>query len=167
MARRCKTNDFKEIINKERAQIKNFNITTDIIVGFPGETDSEFRGTLKLMELVGFDNSYMFSYSPRPGTPASELEDDVSELEKRDRLQETIKLQKEITSRNGLRYVGQKVNILIEEVTTRNGANFKGRTPHYWMVNCKGGKDRFQPGDQVEVLVKDHKGHVLVGSCIN
>ncbi len=158
--------DYLRIIDRLKEAVPNIAFSTDIIVGFPGETHAEFCRTLWLMDRVGFDNSYMFAYSPRPGTPATQLVDDVTETEKRIRLHETIELQKEITSRNGHRYMGQKVNVLIEEMTTRSGADFKGRSPHYWMVYGKMGKKRVQPGDQVEVRVEEAKGHVLMGSCV-
>ena len=167
MNRTYSRDHFIQLAHRIREILPGVGISTDIIVGFPGETDAEFRRTLWLMERVGFDNSYMFAYSPRPGTPAAELGNDVPEPEKRKRLQETIELQKEITLRNGRQYVGQKVKVLIEEMTTRNGVDFKGRSPHYWMVHGKEGKKPVYPGEQVEVQVEDTKGHVLLGACVN
>tara|TARA_B100000686_G_scaffold114515_1_gene122033 strand:+ start:5822 stop:7147 length:1326 start_codon:yes stop_codon:yes gene_type:complete len=167
MRRGHTSDEYLRLIDNLRAAVPDVAISTDIIVGFPGETEAEFQETLKLMQRVEFDNSFMFSYSPRPGTPASELEDNVPEKIKWERLQETIELQKSLTDKRGMYYVGQTVEVMIEDTTRRNKADFRGRTPHYWMAYLKGGKDGLKPGDRVKVLVEQTRGHSLIGVCQN
>tara|TARA_B100000686_G_C16769466_1_gene964087 strand:- start:1236 stop:2561 length:1326 start_codon:yes stop_codon:yes gene_type:complete len=163
MRRGHSADHYLKLIDDLKTAVPNISLSTDIIVGFPGETDEEFRKTLTLMEYVEFDNSFMFAYSPRPGTPASEIEDDVPEKVKSERLQETIKLQKSLTERNGKRYIGRNVEIMVEDATNRNGADFRGRTPQYWMVYLKGGKGIVKPGDRVKVQVEEARGHSFIG----
>ncbi|MFQ5717111.1 MAG: radical SAM protein, partial [Nitrospinales bacterium] len=164
MRRGYTVEDYFRLVDALKAEVPGIALSTDIIVGFPGETDREFRETLRLMERVGFDNSYMFVYSPRPGTAAAELADTVPENVKKDRLQATIELQKSITEKNGGKYVGGEVEVLIEGGSARDGADFKGRSPHYWMVHFAGGGGALKPGDRVPVKVRDVAGHVLLGS---
>ena len=95
------------------------------------------------------------------------MQEDVPEPEKRQRLKETIELQKKITLRKGSQYVGQKVDVLIEAITSRDGKDFKGRSPHYWMVHGKSPNKSVYPGDQVKVHIEGHHGHVLTGSYAN
>ena len=158
--------EYLRLVDSLKSTVPDITFSTDIIVGFPGEIDKEFQETLKLMELVGFDNSFMFAYSPRPGTPAAEMDNDVPEEIKRERLQETIELQRSITKKNGKRYVGKTVEVLIEDVASRNGASFRGRTPHYWMAYLKS-PNKHQLGDRVNMKVEEARGHTLIGTVMN
>ncbi len=151
------------LIDDLKSAVPDIALSTDIIVGFPGETRAEFESTLSLMERVRFSSSYMFAYSPRPNTPALEMEDDVPYEDKQERLQETIRLQNQLTEENGKAFPGQQVEVLIESRTARHHMSFKGRNPQYWMVIFKGGEDRLQPGDTVRVQVDEINGHVLKG----
>lgn len=155
---------YLDLIDTLKSEVPDIALSTDIIVGFPGETPQEFDDTLKLMERVGFSNSYMFAYSPRPNTPALAMEDDIPYEEKQDRLQQTIQLQNRLTGENGQGFLGTEVEVLIENRTSRKGMSFKGRNPHYWMVVFNGGEDRLQPGDLARVRVEEVSGHVLRGS---
>ena len=157
---------YLDLIDALKAEVPDIALSTDIIVGFPGETRQEFEATLSLMERVGFSSSYMFAYSPRPNTPALEMEDDIPHEEKQSRLQETLQLQNRLTEEKGRPYLGKEVEVLIEDRTTRKGMSFKGRNPQYWMVVFKGGEDRLQPGDTVRVRVEEVSGHVLRGSWV-
>ena len=126
MARRCKTNDFKEIINKARTQIKNFNITTDIIVGFPGETNGEWQKSLEFIKEIGFSHIHIFTYSKREGTKASNFDNQVENLVKKERSKElhklTEKMRKEILNNE----IGNKYSVLWETKDKSN--NWYGYT---------------------------------------
>jgi tRNA-2-methylthio-N6-dimethylallyladenosine synthase len=163
MRRGYTVNEYKTLIDLLKQEAPDIAFSTDIIVGFPGETDQEFENTLELMEWAEFDNSYMFSYSPRPGTPATEMEDSVPMGVKKERLQRTIDLQKSLSDRNGKKYVGQVLEVLVEKETTHNDNNFKGRSPHYWMVNFSGGKEILKPGNLAKVYIESASGHALKG----
>jgi tRNA-2-methylthio-N6-dimethylallyladenosine synthase len=163
MRRGYSVEDYKTLVDLLRSEAPSIAFSTDIIVGFPGETDDEFEDTLRLMDWVGYDSSYIFSYSPRPGTPALEMEDSVSDAIKKDRLQATIDLQKSLSDQNGKQYLGRQVEVLVESETSRQDFDFKGRSPHYWMVNFSGGRDTLKPGDLVKVQVHATSGHGLKG----
>ena len=133
MARRCKTNDFKEIINKARTQIKNFNITTDIIVGFPGETNGEWQKSLEFIKEIGFSHIHIFTYSKREGTKASNFDNQVENLVKKERSKElhklTEKMRKEILNNE----IGNKYSVLWETKDKSN--NWYGYTDNYLTVS--------------------------------
>jgi len=165
MMRRSHTVEwYMDLIAQLKSEVPDIALSTDIIVGFPGETRQEFEETLKLMEEVRFNSSYMFSYSPRPNTPALEMVDDIPQEEKQERLQQTIQLQNRLTEENSQKFLGQEVEVLIENVNLRKGMSFKGRNPHYWSVVFKGGEDHLNPGDITRVRVEEVSGHVLRGS---
>ena len=111
--------EYLELIDELKSEVPGVSLTTDIIVGFPGETDAQFQDTLKIMERIGYSSSFMFSYSPRPGTPANEFEDSVPEETKRQRLQEIIQLQNRMTEEQGKKYKGKTVEVLIEGNSSR------------------------------------------------
>ena len=155
---------YMDLIAQMKSAVPDIALSTDIIVGFPGETRQEFEDTLNLMEQVRFNNSYMFSYSPRPNTPALEMMDDIPQEEKQERLQQTIQLQNRLTEENSQAFLGRDVEVLIENATSRKGMSFRGRNPHYWSVAFKGGEDRLKPGEVTRVRVEEVNGHVLRGS---
>lgn len=159
--------EYLALIDALKIQAPDIELSTDIIVGFPGETESEFEDTLQLMEGVGFSSSYMFCYSPRPGTPAAEFSDDVPEPVKKERLQRTIECQSRLTRLQGEKFLGQEVEVLVEGETTRKGTRFmKGRNPQYWQVHFTGDANRFKPGDLVNVQVEEVSGHALKGHAV-
>ena len=155
--------EYLELIDELKSEVPDVSLTTDIIVGFPGETDEQFQETLKVMEWVRYSSSFMFSYSPRPGTPANEMQDSVSEDVKRQRLQKTIQLQNRLTEEQGKDFVGKTVEMLIEGNSPRPDYSFKGRNPQYWRVNAKGDRSRYHPGDIVHVHIEQTSGHGLTG----
>jgi tRNA-2-methylthio-N6-dimethylallyladenosine synthase len=155
------------LIAKLKSAVPDIALSTDIIVGYPGETDREFEDTLKLMESASFSSSFMFSYSPRPGTPAADFLDSVPESEKQHRLQQTIEHQNRLTEKEGQKYLGKDVQVLIEGRTSKNGKGFKGRSPHYWRVNFPETGQGMKPGDLVNIEVKEVHGHTLKGIAKN
>ncbi len=119
---------YLSIVEKLRARIPNIAIATDVIVGFPGETEEQFRNTLKLMEQVQFDQAFMFAFSPRPNTLAATFPDQIPEPVKKRRLRELIALQNEIQQRKNEREVGQVVEVLVEGPSEKNPNKLSGRT---------------------------------------
>ena len=115
------------------------------------------------MEEVGYSSSFIFSYSPRPGTPANELIDSVPEEIKKRRLQEAIALQSRLTSEKGQHYIGNNTEVLIEGRSSKPGYTFKGRNPQYWSANIQGREKTFKAGDTVKVRVENVSGHSLYG----
>lgn len=154
--------DYKDLISRLKSSVPDIGISTDIIVGFPGETESEFEDTLKLMEWVGFDSSYIFSYSPRPGTKAAEFADSVPEQAKAARLQKTMAFQEKISFEKGRRFLGKETRVLIEKRSS--DALLRGRNPQNWLVNFPG--DALKPGDTVDVRVVDVIKNALLGQEI-
>ena len=140
------------------------SLSTDIIVGFPGETDEAFEDTMKFMEEVGYSSSYMFAYSPRPGTPANELPDSVPDETKKRRLQEVISLQHKQSEKLGQSFLGKNVEVLIEGRSSKPDYIYKGRNPQYWNVNIQGEEGTIKVGDTVTVQVENVTGHSLNGT---
>ena len=153
--------EYKSIVRKLRAARPGIDITSDFIVGFPGETEREFEATLELVEEVGFDNSFSFIYSRRPGTPAAELPDDTPQevkLARLARLQERIDAQER---RIGERMVGTRQRILVEGASRKDAAELSGRTGNNRVVNFKG--SRKLVGQFVEVTITAARRHSLRG----
>ena len=163
MRRGYSTKEYLQLIDNLKSAVPDIALSTDIIVGFPGETDREFQETLRLMELIGYDSSYMFAYSPRPSTPAEHFPDTVPEKAKSERLQAVMELQRSLTEKNGRKYIGREVEVLIEQKTNRKNIDFKGRNPQYWMVHFNDETGILQPGDLTTVKVCESSGHVLKG----
>ncbi len=158
--------EYRELLMELKSEVPDIALSTDIIVGFPGETNAAFEDTLKIMEEIGYSSSFMFAYSPRPGTPANELTDSVPEETKKQRLQETIALQNKLTAKQGQPYIGKSTEVLIEGRSAKPGYTFKGRNPQYWSANIEGGEDILKLGDTVNIKVKQVSGHTLNGKAI-
>ena len=158
--------EYRDLLLELKSEIQDISISTDIIVGFPGETDEAFEDTLKTMKEVGFSSSFIFSYSPRPGTPANELTDSVPEEIKKRRLQEAIALQSRLTSKKGQPYIGKNIEVLVEGRSSKPGYTFKGRNPQYWSANIQAGQETLKAGDTVKMYVENVSGHSLNGKAI-
>jgi len=113
----------------------DISLTTDIIVGYPGESDREFQDTLSLLEEVQYDSIYSFKYSPRPRTPAQSLADSVPESVKSARLTAVQSLQRQVTQRRLARFIGRKAEVLVEGASSRQGTQACGRTRTNVVVN--------------------------------
>lgn len=141
MNRRYTREKYLERVEAIRKQIPDISLTTDLIVGYPGETEEEFKDTCALVQEVGYDSAFTFIYSPRVGTPAAKMEDQVpAEISSR-RIQELIALQKEITHERYLRYVGQIHHVLVEEVSRRDENEMAGKNEYNITVNFPGSHD--------------------------
>ena len=161
MKRGYTTLEFKQKIRKLRAVRPDISISSDFIVGFPGETDADFDKTMKLIEDVGFDQSYSFIYSRRPGTPAADLEDDTPDVVKHERLarlQATINANSTRISQSML---GSVQRVLVERHSTRDKSELTGRTENMRYVNFPGNARLI--GQFVDVVVTEAMANSLRG----
>jgi tRNA-2-methylthio-N6-dimethylallyladenosine synthase len=122
------TSNYMNTIEKLRQNIPDISLSTDLIVGYPGETNDDFEQTLALVKEIEFDSAFMFRYSVRPGTKAAQCTNDVPEQEKIFRLTRLIELQQEITGRRNKRWIGQSLEILIDGLSRRQPIIPKGKT---------------------------------------
>ncbi len=140
MARRCKTEEFRQIINQARTIHPHFNITTDIIVGFPGETEQDWQTGLEFIEQTGFGHMHIFSYSKREGTKAALMPEQIDETVKKQRSRELHQLAEQMKLAFMQRNLGQTAEILWEaqtqSVDEKNQLIF-GYTPNYLRVACQ------------------------------
>ena len=155
---------FIELAEKIRIYLPGVGISTDIIVGFPGETEEEFNETLEVMRKVKFDSAFTFKYSPRKGTKAIEYDDQLGEDEKQNRLAKVIELQKFNTELRNQSYVNKVVDVLIEKKSKRNESKWAGRTDsNKWVIF---NRLDFNINDIVPVLITKSKGITLYGEII-
>jgi len=138
MGRKYTQSMFLELVHKIKQAIPNVVLTTDIIVGFPGETEEQFQDTLKVVREVEFDSAYTFIFSPREGTPAATMIDKTPESEKKDRLYRLIELQTEISRKRNELLDQQVIEVLVEGVSKTNPDILFGRTASNKTVNFKG-----------------------------
>ena len=163
MKRGYTTLEFKHKIRKLRAVRPDISISSDFIVGFPGETDADFDKTMKLIEDVGFDQSYSFVYSRRPGTPAADLEDDTPDAVKNERL---ARLQAAINTnatRISQTMLGSVQRVLVERHSTRDASELTGRTENMRYVNFPGNArliGQFVDVEITEALTNSLRGRV-------
>jgi tRNA-2-methylthio-N6-dimethylallyladenosine synthase len=129
---------YKETIRKIREKIPNISLSTDVIVGFPGETENNFQNTVRLFREIKFDMAYIAQFSPRPGTAAFELKDSVSHKEKERRWRILTDTLKETALEKNKNYLGEKIEVLVEE--DKNGF-LLGKTKNYKTVKFRGDSD--------------------------
>jgi threonylcarbamoyladenosine tRNA methylthiotransferase MtaB len=137
MARRCKTADFEKLITDARKHIPDFNVTTDIIVGFPGESDQEFQQSLDYIEKIGFGHIHIFSYSAREGTKAARLPNHIDKETKKLRSQQLHALADKLKTDAMQQQIGQRVAVMWERSSQQlaNGqTRFIGHTPNYHRI---------------------------------
>ena len=135
MARRCKTKDFKKLVNEARNQIDNFNVTTDIIVGFPGETNDEWIDSIEFIKQIGFSHIHIFTYSKRKGTKASMFDKQIDSLIKKDRSNQLHKLTQSMRREILNNEMGKEYSVLWESKDNKN--NWSGYTDNYLKVQLK------------------------------
>ena len=164
MARRYTREDYLELVRKIRQAIPNVTLTTDIIVGFPNETEEQFQETLSLVEEVGFEAAYTFIYSPREGTPSARWEDNVSMEEKKERLQRLNALVNKQSAESMKKFVGQTVKVLVEGESKKDPDVLSGYTEKNKLVNFKGPKSAI--GEIVEVKIVNAKTWTLDGEMV-
>lgn len=140
MARRCKTEDYLQMVTRLRSQIPNFNITTDIIVGFPNETEEEWQESFEFIKQCGFGHIHIFTYSPREGTKAATLPNPVPHEIKKQRSEQLHHLAQEMKQTFYLQNVGEKFEVLWEgqrEILENGNVKMFGYTPNYLRVSCE------------------------------
>ncbi|MDV6346087.1 tRNA (N6-isopentenyl adenosine(37)-C2)-methylthiotransferase MiaB [Nitrosomonas sp. Is35] len=157
--------EYKSIIRKLRAIRPDISLSSDFIIGFPGETEADFNATMQLIEDMNFDESYSFVYSPRPGTPAADLPDDTPpevKLERLQRLQAQINQQARKIS---LGMVGSIQRVLLEGISKKNADEFFGRTDNNRVVNLA--SDPTLVGSFVNVRITEARSHTLRGEIVH
>ena len=145
--------EFKSVVRKLRAARPGLTLSSDFIVGFPGETEEDFEKTMKLIEEVGFDTSFSFVYSRRPGTPAADLTDDTPQTVKLQRLQRLQALINEQAHAIARSMVGSTQRILVEGTSTRDPNELSGRTENNRIVNFPGHPRLI--GQMIDVVITD------------
>lgn len=165
MARRHTREDYMRLVERIKRKIPNVTLTTDIIVGFPNETEEQFEETLSLVEAVGFDFAFTFIYSPREGTPAAKWADNISEEVKKERLQRLNRLINKQSKAAMERYVGQVVNVLVEGESRKDKKVLAGYTEQNKLVNFRASKSLI--GEIVPVKITEAKTWSLNGEYVN
>jgi len=166
MQRLYARDEYLERIAWIKAAKREISITTDVIVGFPGETESDFAQTLSLLDEVGYDGVFTFKYSPRPNTPALSLEDAIPEEEKSRRLEVLMARQREIQISRYRKYVGQQCEVMVEGKNPARG-QWIGRTSQNKTLNFTvGGSQEPTMGSYVPVLVTASFPNSLVGELV-
>ncbi len=153
--------DYRNVVARARELIPGVELASDFIVGFPGETDEDFRRTLALLEEVRFQQSFMFKYSPRPGTAAARLEDDVPAEVKKERHRILLEAQERVDLERRAALVGREVEVLVDGVSKKDSSNLSGRTRRNDIVVFKGPESL--AGRLRRVRITDHTALTLFG----
>jgi tRNA-2-methylthio-N6-dimethylallyladenosine synthase len=166
MKRQYTRENYLSIVEALRSSNSLYGITTDIICGYPGESEEEFEETLSLLREVQFDNAFMFAYSPREGTPSALEREFLSEEQKKERLQKIIDLQNAITLERAKLMIGQKEKILLEKTSRRNSDQWVGKTGNFKKTIIKT-QPHFREGMYVDCAIEGIKGHTLLAASTN
>ena len=164
MGRRYTKEEYLKLFNKMKAKIPNVAISTDIIVGFPGETDKDFQDTLDVVNYCKYDNAYTFIFSPRIGTPAAKMEDNTPLKVKEERLAKLNELVNKYSLEHNKELLNKEVLVLIEGISAKDSTRLYGYTDTMKLVNVEGNKDLI--GKIVKVLITDAKSFSLDGKVI-
>jgi len=164
MKRNYTAMEYRSIIRRLRAARPDISISSDFIVGFPGETDADFEQTMKLVDDVRFDGSFSFIYSSRPGTPAANLADPTPHAVKLERLQRLQKRLQEIALEYSRRMVGTRQRVLVEGVSKKDGAELAGRSENNRVVNFAGPSRLV--GHFVDLEITEAMPHSLRGRVV-
>ncbi len=157
--------DYKAKIRRLRALRPNLSLSSDFIIGFPGETEQDFEHTMSLIEEIGFDHSFSFIYSARPGTPAADLPDDVPLEVKQARLERLQKRIVEMTQQISRRMVGSVERVLVERHSRKDGLEMAGRTENNRVVNFAGSPALI--GRFVDIRITEARPNSLRGELID
>ena len=161
MNRKYTKDDYLRLVEKLKAAVPHIAISTDIITGFPGETEEDFEETLDLVRRVEYDSAFTFLYSIRKGTPAAEYENQIPEEIKHERFNRLVELVNEISARKNAAYVGKTVKVLVDGPSKNNSAALGGRTEGFKLINFEGPQDLI--GKLVDVEVTAGKTFSLEG----
>ncbi len=161
MNRKYTTKEYRDIVNLIRHYMPNAGITTDIIVGFPGETEEEFNETYEFVKEIGFSRIHVFKYSPRKGTPASGYKDQVDGTIKHIRSEKLIKLGEDLMMKFNSTFLGSSLNVLFEEESKDQPTFLEGYTTNYIRVKAEASKD--SEGKIIPLEIVDAKEEILIG----
>ncbi|MCA1566157.1 MAG: tRNA (N6-isopentenyl adenosine(37)-C2)-methylthiotransferase MiaB [Acidobacteria bacterium] len=164
MRRGYRVSDYLSRIDTIKNAKRRYALTSDIIVGFPGETLEDFEATLRLIEYCRYDALYIFKYSERPGTPAAVLENNVSDNEKMTRFLELEKLQRDIQKKIYEDFVGREVSVLVERKSAKSDSDMSGHTTCNKVVNFPCREDL--KGEIISVRVNEAKANSLYGEIV-
>ena len=164
MRRGHKRSDYLERIERVKNSSRRLALTSDIIVGFPGETDEDFQQTVELVRECEYDSLYIFKYSKRSGTPAAEFHDNVPEAEKKARFLELEKVHRAAQEKIHSSYVGRKLSVLAEKQSSRSAEDLSGHSTCHKVVNFRG--DSTLEGEIVDVVVTAAKTNSLYGTLV-
>jgi tRNA-2-methylthio-N6-dimethylallyladenosine synthase len=165
MRRGHNAEDYLRRVDAVKSSKRRLSLTSDVIVGFPGESEADFENTMRLVRSCQYDGLYIFKYSKRAGTPAALLEDAVPETEKTARFLALEELQESAQNRIYGDYVGRKVSVLVERESTRSTEDMTGHSTCHKVVNFKARETR--PGDIVDVLISQAKPYSLYGELVS
>ncbi|HYR96045.1 MAG TPA: MiaB/RimO family radical SAM methylthiotransferase, partial [Candidatus Binatus sp.] len=154
---------YEDLVARLRARVPGIALSTDVIVGFPGEDDEDFAATEALVRRVRYDSAFLFKYSPREGTRAFRWGDDVPEREKARRLERLVQLQERISAEINRALVGSEVEVLVEGPARRTEGWMAGKSPQLKTVVFPGPAS---PGDPVRVRVEAATSHTLRGQAV-
>jgi tRNA-2-methylthio-N6-dimethylallyladenosine synthase len=154
---------YLELVAELRETVPGVALSTDLIVGFPGETEEDFEQTLEMVERVGYDNVFAFRYSPRPGTPAATMPDQVPAAVKAQRNARLLEVAGRVAAGRARRLAGQVVEVLVDGRSRRDPDELQGRTRCNRVVNFQG-QGRVAVGDLVPILVTEVLPHSLRGT---
>lgn len=165
MGRRYTANDYRRLVDEMKTKIKDLTISTDIIVGFPNETYEQFLDTLKMVDYVKYDSAFTFIYSPRPGTPAAKMEDNVSKEEKHRRFNELVDRCELYIAESSNKMIGGVYSVLVDGRSKTNPEMLSGYTESNKIVHFKSSDDL--TGQIVKVKIKDAHIYFLNGDLID
>ena len=154
--------EYKNIIRNVRKIRPNINLTSDFIVGYPGETNSDFVDTMEFIAEINFSDAYSFIYSPRPGTPASIEADSISNAVKVDRLNQLKELINHQSKKYSEKMLGTTEKVLVEGLSIKRKTEVFGRTDNNKVVNFKGTENLI--GNLVDVHIDEVRGNTLHGT---
>lgn len=164
MNRHYTKEQYLTIVKKLREAIPDIAITTDIIVGFPGETEEDFQDTMDVVKQVGYDSAYTFIYSKRTGTPAAEMEDQIPEEVVKDRFDRLLEVVQQYANEKSMSLEGKTMTVLAEEVNDHDSSLITGRLDNSSVVHFKGTEDMI--GNLYQVHLDECKGFYYYGSIV-
>ena len=162
MNRKYTKESYLDLVDRIRKGCPDISLTTDIIVGFPGETEEDFSETMDVVEKVGFDSAFTFIYSKRTGTPAASMENQVPEDVVKDRFDRLLKLVQQKASEASARFTGSVQKVLVEDVNEHDETMVTGRMSNNLLVHFKGTPDLI--GQIVDVHLEECKGFYYIGN---
>ncbi|MDP1808712.1 MAG: tRNA (N6-isopentenyl adenosine(37)-C2)-methylthiotransferase MiaB [Actinomycetota bacterium] len=163
MRRQYTSKNYLRIVEEIRDKVADVAITTDIMVGFPGETEKDFQGTLNVVRAAGFDQAFTFIYSQRPGTVAAKYEDRVTPAAAGERFARLIEEQNSHSLKNNRRLVGNKLPVFVEGRSKKDNYRLAGRTPSNKLVHIKGDDDLI--GRTLDVEIREAFSWFLIGEA--